>query len=351
MDFKSENKIMKPNRSFLLFAHGLLALACLAAFSPRAASAASTVEGNLKKVFTVKPGGKLVVDADQGSIEVNTTKDSQVQVEVFRKITAGSEAKAQQLLAEHKVEIAQDGGAVTVHATKGNKGSKGFWNFGKLRFEVRYVISVPDKFDLDLNTAGGSIKIADLTGDVKARTGGGNLDLGVIQGPVNAHTSGGSIHVAGCQGNTQIETSGGNIGIGGGEGKLSAETSGGSIQIKSYKGDVAVHTSGGNITSEKIEGNLNASTSGGSISAALTAQPTADCRLETAGGNITVRLAETAALNLNAETAGGSVSTELPVTTTVIGEHRHNELKGKLNGGGKELLLRTGGGSIHLEKL
>ena len=350
MDFKSKNKIMKPNRSFLLFAHGLLALACLTAFSPRAASA-TTVEGNLKKVFTVKPGGKLVVDADQGSIEVNTTKDPQVQVEVFRKITAGTEAKAQQLLAEHKVEIAQDGGAVTVRATKGNKGSKGFWNFGKLRFEVRYVISVPDKFDLDLNTAGGSIKITDLTGDVKARTGGGNLDLGAIQGPVSAHTSGGSIHVAGCQGNTQIETSGGNIGIGGGEGKLSAETSGGSIQIKSYKGDIAVHTSGGNITSEKIEGNLNASTSGGSISAALTAQPTADCRLETAGGNITVRLAETAALNLNAETSGGSVSTELPVTTTVIGEHRHNELKGKLNGGGKELLLRTGGGSIHLEKL
>src|SRR5258706_4062659 len=99
MDFKPKNKNMKPNR--FLFAHGLLlALACLATFGPRAASAATTVEGNLKKVFTVKPGDKLVVDADQGSIEVKTTKDSQALVEDFRKVTAGSEAKAQQLLAD-----------------------------------------------------------------------------------------------------------------------------------------------------------------------------------------------------------------------------------------------------------
>src|SRR5437879_6749249 len=217
---------MKPNRSFHLFAHGLLALACLTAFGPRAASAATTVEGNLKKVFTVKPGDKLIVDADQGSIEVKTTKDSQVQVEVFRKVTAGGEAKAQQLLADHKVDFAQEGGAVTVHASKASRGSKGFWNFGRLKFEVRYLISVPDKFDLDLNTAGGSVKVADLAGEVKARTSGGNVDLGNIQGPVNARTSGGSIHVAGCQGKAEIETAGGHITIGGGEGKLSAETSG-----------------------------------------------------------------------------------------------------------------------------
>src|SRR5258708_39356588 len=143
---------MNSNRP--LFAHALLALACPAAFVPRPAPAASPVEGNLKKVFTAKSGDKLIVDADQGSIEVKTTKDTQVQVEVFRKVTAGSEAKAQQLLAEHKVEIAQDGGAVTVHATKSGQ-SKGFWNFGKLRFEVRYVISLPDKFDLYLNTSDG----------------------------------------------------------------------------------------------------------------------------------------------------------------------------------------------------
>jgi len=39
----------------------------------------------------------------------------------------------------------------------------------------------------------------------------------------------------------------------------------------------------------------------------------------------------------------------LPVTT--VGEHKRSSLKGKLNGGGKSLVLKTSGGNIRLLKL
>jgi DUF4097 and DUF4098 domain-containing protein YvlB len=324
----------------------LLAFTCLLTLGIHTARA--MVEGNLKKTFTVSPGGKLVVDADRGSIEVNSTKDSAVQVEVFRKITGTSDVRGQAILDDHKVNMEQEGNTVTVRA-KDKKEISNAWNNDRNRLQVRYVISVPDKFNVDLKTFGGNITVDDLNGEVKMQTSGGNLKLGRIQGPITGHTSGGNIKVAGGKGAVKVETSGGNIEIGEVEGNVSAHTSGGSIHIKTVKGDLVARTTGGGITAEAVHGSLAASTSGGSISAALADQPTGDSRLETSGGNISVRLNERAAFDINAQANGGGVNTELPVTS--IGEHKRSSLKGKLNGGGKSLVLKTSGGTIHLRKL
>jgi hypothetical protein len=54
--------------------------------------------------------------------------------------------------------------------------------------------------------------------------------------------------------------------------------------------------------------------------------------------------------NLDARTSGGRVSTDLPVVVTVVGEHKTDVLQGKLNGGGKALVLKTSAGNIRLRK-
>ena len=100
-----------------------------------------------------------------------------------------------------------------------------------------------------------------------------------------------------------------------------------------------------------IQGSIEAGTSGGSVAAAISRQPSGDCRLYTSGGGITVSLAEKVAVDVDAKTSGGRVVTDLPVTTTVKGEQKNNHLQGKINGGGPALQLQTSGGSIHLRKL
>src|SRR5207245_7672233 len=52
----------------------------------------------------------------------------------------------------------------------------------KSRLQAEYKIVVPKKFNLDLKTAGGHIKIGDLEGEAKAVTAGGALKFGNIQG-------------------------------------------------------------------------------------------------------------------------------------------------------------------------
>ncbi|MEO8426046.1 MAG: hypothetical protein ABI651_02930 [Verrucomicrobiota bacterium] len=157
--------------------HGriLLAFACLLTLGIH--NAPAMVEGNVKKTLAVSPGGNLVVDADRGSIEVKTTQDSAVQVEVFRRITGFINAHAREVLDDHNVNIEQEGNTVTVRS-KGKQGISNAWNNDRNRLQLRYVISVPGRFNVDLKTSGGNITVDDLNGEVKVRTSGGNLKLG-----------------------------------------------------------------------------------------------------------------------------------------------------------------------------
>ena len=68
----------------------------------------------------------------------------------------------------------------------------------------------------------------------------------------------------------------------------------------------------------------------------------------TSGGNIVVNLIESIAIDLDAKTSGGRVITDFPIT--VKGEFKESALKGRINGGGPLMYLRTSGGKIHIEK-
>lgn len=285
------------------------------------------------------------MDVEPGSIEVRTSGGSQIVVDVFRKVERADDARAEEILSQHEVNFEQQGNDLIVRA----KFPNGFIRWRRSGLQVRYVVSIPTEFNVDLKTSGGGIRVDDLKGEVRVKTSGGGLRFGKIEGPIFGTTSGGGVSLAGCNGKVEVRTSGGGISIGTGSGDLLAETSGGGIEIEDFTGDAFVRTSGGGIKINRIEGSIDASTSGGPIVAALGAQPKKDCRLRTSGGGITVELDETLSLNINAEASGGDVSSDLPVT--VQGELRKGLLRGTLNGGGQALILQTSGGSVRLRKL
>ena len=297
-----------------------------------ALSGIAATEETLQKTFNVGSGGKLAIDVNGGSVEVKATDRKDVHIDVYRKATSrglfgGSEAKERAELEATKVTFAQEGNQVTVRARRDKDASR---NSG-VSLNSRFTVLVPREFNADLKTAGGSIRVDDLKGTLKAHTSGGSLKFAQIKGPIEGHTSGGSIDLSGSDGNAIIKTSGG------------------SIKVRDHKGDLQARTSGGSVDLDRIDGNVQASSSGGSVSAALAKQPTGDCRLETSGGGVTLRLPETASVDLDAKTSGGSVHSDLPVKSA--GEKKRSSLKGTINEGGKTVYLRTSGGSIQVRKI
>lgn len=282
-------------------------------------SSVATLRDDVERTFNVADGGLLVIDADHGNIKLNSGASGKVHVSVRRKPRGNAD------VSDYEVTFKQDGDRISVVGTNTVR------NSGRTGVNVDFVVTVPRRFNIDAETAGGNIAVDNMDGRVKLNTSGGNLSLGRISGEVSAHTSGGNISLDGSDADVDVNTSGGNISLG------------------RVGGTVRATTSGGNISVDEVNGEITAKTSGGQISARIARQPKADCLLRTSGGSITVYLADNVAVDLEAETSAGHVDTDVEVAA--IGRIKKDRLHGKINGGGPLLELDTSAGDIHIKRL
>ena len=146
-------------------------------------------------------------------------------------------------------------------------------------------------------------------------------------------------------------------------------TGDGGINAQELKGEIYLTTGDGGIEADGMDGTLDAKTGDGHIRASgrwdqldlrtddgsveATARAgskmTASWRITTGDGHVTLRLPDNFAADLDAHTGDGKVTVDFPVT--VMGSVSGSEIRGKLNGGGQTLQVRTGDGSIHLQRL
>ncbi len=345
---------------------------------------------HIERNFNATAGGHLTLVSEFGAIDVQTADQDQVTV-VVSKSTKSLKKAAQQALADFQVAFItedadphifdefKESAEMPIHLSpppeetdlriegRFGKGQK-HWRKVLGKLDIRFRVTVPKRYNLDLLTQGGHITVDDLDGTLRARTAGGHLRFGQITGPVSGHTSGGHITLAACEnlvylrtsgGNIEVvdvkgdvtaRTSGGNLRFGDIHGTLIGRTSGGSIKVASCTGGAEVRTSGGSISLQNVGGDVNAKTSGGSIKTTITSQLTGDCSLHTSGGSITATLIPNIAIDVDAKTSGGSVSTDFVVESLIQGKVPKNRLEGRINGGGPRLKLKTSGGSIHLKQ-
>ncbi|HWY76955.1 MAG TPA: DUF4097 family beta strand repeat-containing protein, partial [Verrucomicrobiae bacterium] len=245
---------LNPFRVLLIA--GLL-LPCAACF------AAASFESNLEKAFSANAGGKLVVEVDQGTVDILPVESGKVQIHVSREVRGGNKAQADELFDNHEVTMQQEGGTVTVLAKrKKNLSLSAGWLRGQLQMNVHYQISIPKRFDVDVKTAGGDIGVGDLDGIVKARTAGGSITLKAITGSIDASDAGGDITVSEASGELIARTSSGSINVQkvGKDAQLS--DSGGDIRIGDAGQTVVARTSSGSIHLKTVKGDLQANNSG-----------------------------------------------------------------------------------------
>ena len=304
------------------------------------------IEDTITKTFNVKKGQLFYLKSDLGTVEVDSWGKDEVKITVTRKADTGSKSRAEAIFEDLDLSFDQDSEGVKVRAEY--VGPKG-WFGERRRLKLHFAVTVPKEFNIDVNTAGGSIKVTDLIGKCDAKTSGGSITVGKVDGPVNTKTSGGSIKIQEARGHVVANTSGGSISIGETAGSVDARTSGGGITLDGVIGDTKAHTSGGSLNLKNLSGNVTGSTSGGSINAELTGAIDRDCSLKTSGGSVRVFLPQDVSIDLDAQTSGGRVTVDFPIT--VQGVLKSSSIKGKINNGGPLITLRTSGGSIFVNKL
>jgi DUF4097 and DUF4098 domain-containing protein YvlB len=283
---------------------------------PFVASVSLAAQQSFDKRFDVPAGGHLTLDADVGSVAIVGRDTHEV---VIHADISDSD--------QFDITAEQTSSGVSVTGRVARTSWLDWLHFTALH--VRFTIDVPRDYPVEVRTAGGSIDVRSLSAAVEGKTSGGGITLRDVVGSVKVNTSGGSIRAERLNGPTELQTSGGSIDVMDSRGDLDARTSGGSIDLKS------------------IEGRVTAATSGGSIDAEV--HQNRGVVLKTSGGTIRLLLPENVRASIDAETSGGRVNSELPVSNTELAEHSH--LRGAINGGGEQILLRSSGGSIHVEAL
>lgn len=146
--------------------------------------------------------------------------------------------------------------------------------------------------------------------------------------------------------NTRINshTGSGSQTIGSLDGPVRAQTGSGSIRIERAGGSLHAQTGSGHIHVDSVGGEVHAQTGSGSVEVRQIAR--ADVNVQTGSGSVTLTLPADAAYTLNAQTGSGSISTSQPLT--VQGRVGRNHLMGTVRGGGNNVHVRTGSGSIDI---
>ena len=312
--------------------------------------ALSKYQDSIERTFMVHEGGTLDIKSCLGSISVTTSTKETVEITVNREVDTNNSSLAKEVLEDLEIKMEKQRDDVYIEIDYKNKDRNFFSLFSNKRRRLRLKIEVviPEKYNVDLKTSGGSITVEDLDGYANGRTSGGSIELESVNGPVNASTSGGRIRLVNANGDVDLRSSGGGITTENISGDVNAHTSGGRIKIGDVTGSIEAHTSGGGIEIGEVAGNIDATTSGGSLTAYLSNQITENCRLTSSGGSIYLYINPECRFSINAQTSGGGVKTDFPVTLT--GVLKKNRLNADINGGGHKIYLRTSGGSINLKK-
>jgi hypothetical protein len=291
-----------------------LALLFFTAATALAASVApEPARDTIKRSFTVRPGGNLVVDIDFGNLIVESSNDSKVHVEIERRTDLTDDDDAKKMLARHEWSIDQDGNDVVVES-RFDRETDGWLRRGRRsNLRIRVTVTVPREYNVEFKTGAGNVEIADIRGSVDGTTGAGNITVGEIEGVVDIRSGSGNVDIEGVDGSVEVMSGAGNVTLG------------------------------------YVTGEVRANTGAGNITARITEQPTASSNIESGAGNVTVYLGDRVGVDVDAHAAVGSAECDFGLR--VSGKWMSKSFEGEVNGGGPALTLRSGVGSVSLKRL
>ncbi len=266
----------------------------LAALFTLPTNAAEKREEIVEYTLDFTPGKMLSVHAHNGEITLETWTSDQVFVRAEKKVKAGSEKDAEELLETTTIEIEETDSGIEIRTKRPDNKWVPFWNIS-----VNYTITVPQSIRLNLETTNGSISVPPTTGDVKSKT------------------------------------------------------TNGSIKMKGTRGSVNVQTVNGKINLTEIIGGVHAKTVNGSIEIAIVEQIQDAIRAESMNGGVKLSLPANFQGHLQAKSTIGHIDTEFPlVVKGRVSGRISKTLQGDLNGGnGPNIKLQTLNGGINIKQL
>jgi Putative adhesin len=280
---------------WLITLAGIVALATTSLLS-QSSGAGTDPSTHFQRTFGIAPGGTLDVDNYKGTIHVTGSDTNQVAIDVNKRFE-GNDADRKWWLENVQVNFRNESNRVSVEVKYPQWTCTFCWQGHDYTAAVELEIRVPRRINVQLESYKPDIKVAGIQGDIRIKS---------YKSP---------IEIADATGAVRIDTYKDTV-------KLRNVNLRGPLEIKSYKADAEI----------------DARSLGESVT------------LENEKGSIVLRVPANAGMDVDYE--GGrrsSFISDFPMTSQT--GSFNSSFHGKVNQGGTRLRLRTGKGSVALEKL
>lgn len=324
--------------------------------------------------FAVRPGGHLIIDVADASIQLGKGSSDEMHVEI--RITGDDLENAREYFEQFNYRVEKSGNTVSVLSDKPER----IWSDDE--YQVGIFVHGPAEFNVDLRTIDGHIQMGDLNGQAKVYSVDGNIHTGNVVGPlvevgtVDGHISAGdlkgrTVTVNSVDGNIHIRDAiGETVRVNTVDGHITVRELSGTIDVSSVDGNLLVSkASGPSINMKTVDGHINTgeigsnraelTTGDGNISLSHVAAP---LLAETKSGHVNVKLDKPFEVRLRS--GEGNILLDLPQgmgadvdlrgRRILMGENNfegsseEERATGKINGGGLVVEARTEDGAVTL---
>ena len=274
------------------------------------------------KTFKVAGLPEIDLDTFDGAIEIHSWDKAEVEVEIEKR------AMEQSLIDQIKVEATQQGDKIVLKVTGPSRTDFGGLTIGvHISPTARLRVVVPRASNIVARSGDGAIRAEALDGKIVLNTVDGSVTATRLSGDINVRSGDGSIRLDKITGRIDLETDDGSIGF---EGKPSI------LHLKTGDGSVRAQIDVETVMTDNWD-------------------------VTTGDGSITLTLPSAFNAELDAETSDGAVRSSHPLLEEGRDERRSGEgsddrrerrrvLRAKMGDGGKSLKVRTGDGTIRIER-
>jgi DUF4097 and DUF4098 domain-containing protein YvlB len=294
------------------------------------------------ETFAVENGWDLELSVSDMDVEIVPGKSDEARVKVTLR---GNIDKAADRFEDMNFDARLKGRTLIVETRERHSWSVNFWNSG--RWSIDVTVTIPEKFNMSIQTSDGNIDADGIKGDISLRTSDGDVSIGQLEGP--------SIYIKSSDGDLTAD------GLVAEEVEL--RTSDGDVRTEMIKaGDVVLSSSDGDVTAREVEakqvsirssdgdlsirltgGDLRGKTSDGNIDVWIDGSTSVD--LSTSDGDIVIHAPSDLAADLDLKgedvRLGGKISLE--------GDISDDRVRGKIGNGGKRVRARTSDGRVSLK--
>jgi DUF4097 and DUF4098 domain-containing protein YvlB len=322
-------------------------------------------ERTLELDHPLAPGSTLAVSTASGSIGLTGQDVDHAHVMATIHARATTEQEAQELAEQVEITFQETASKLTIKADRPPRKKR-------QSISISYQIVVPRQTHVNCTSASGSIRLADLQGNVDAHAASGSIEAARVKGSVRLNSAsgsarcenvaGGDVHIGAASGSVKLADASeiGVCDLHSASGSVQAHrVEASSVKMRSASGSVTLttaqaqtmelHSSSGRTKAEDINcTHLKAESVSGSVSVTFAPSAPGDvnAQMRSGSGSVSVVVPPEFAGQVDLSVGSGSIHTDLPLT--IKGKVGKKHITGSVGEGSGHLTARAGSGSIRV---